>query len=254
MGEGDELRSGNDAPKERVTSDHEPVPSDGEDSEVDEVADFDTNLFLSTKDRIRLLLLLATKRRHNLTYSAAEDLMALTDVLSEQENPLLPTRHIMKSVIDKYSCALTVHHVCPQCDLYIGILSTSVSCSSCTTLIVPDDNKKKGFYFVYLSLHDQLKSLLENTYKNILKFRGREKINFTNYEDINDGKFYKAIVEQGQISFNFFVDGVQVGFFPFPYTFCMLCLMRSAAQRLLNFVTDCYYQQKFSLACSTDDK
>lgn len=55
--------------------------------------------------------LLATKRRHNLSYSGAEDIMELAGVLAGDDKPFLPTRHLMKLAIQMYSCALTEHHV-----------------------------------------------------------------------------------------------------------------------------------------------
>lgn len=185
--------------------------SDSDDSEDDllaEVSDF----HLSISDRIKLLLLLATKRRHNLSYSGAEDIMELAGVLAEEDKPFLPTRHLMKMAIQMYSCALTEHHVCPNCDKYIGVVtSATFQCPSCTEQFSTSDNKKKGFCFLYLSLHDQLKALLESCYDSILKTMDKQKIIETNFEDIYDGKLYKVIMRHdGYISFNFFVDGLQV--------------------------------------------
>ena len=91
-------------------------------------------LFLSVEEKIKLLLLLATKRRHNLSYSAAQDIMELSGVFTAEANekPFLPTKHIMKSVIDTYSFGLSEHHVCPVCVKYIGVVKeTTFYCSAC---------------------------------------------------------------------------------------------------------------------------
>ena len=66
--------------------------------------------------------------------------------------------------------------------------------------------------FLYLSLYDQFKALIENCVSDgdFIDPLNRKKINLHNYEDIFDGKLYKAIFESGCLTYNFFVDGVQI--------------------------------------------
>jgi len=191
-----------------------PDPRDSSDDDADHVYAEAADLHLTIKQKIDLLLLLATKRRHNLSYSAAEDIMNLAGVLSDDKSGFLPTRHIMKKAIELYSaCDLTEHHVCPHCGLYIGVItSTSFTCEDCQKNISTDKNRKEGNMFIYISLQKQLESIIRNCLKHIVDPRTRKKICQHNYEDIYDGKMYKGRVAHGELSFNFFVDGLQVTF------------------------------------------
>lgn len=63
----------------------DPVPSDGSDSESEDEAT-SSDVFLSTKNKIHLLLLLGTKRRYNLSYTATEAVMQLAGVLADEES------------------------------------------------------------------------------------------------------------------------------------------------------------------------
>lgn len=117
-----------------------PSHDNSEDDESDEegllLAQAPT-LHFSREKRINLLLLLATKKRHNLSYSASEDMMELAGLLSSDSTDFLPSRHVMKQAIEMYSSmTLTQHHVCPVCGTYVGIVTTS-SCKC------PKCNKKK---------------------------------------------------------------------------------------------------------------
>lgn len=168
---------------------------------------------MSLKEKVQLLLLLATKKRHNLTYKACETFMEFAGVLADEENPFHPSRHIMKRAIEKYSYSVTVHHLCPGCGLYYGtVASETFQCRECGKEITVKENKKKGNYFYYLSIHDQIKLLLETCLSegDFIKPLNREKIHQYNYEDIYDGSRYKANVGPEELSINFFVDGVQV--------------------------------------------
>lgn len=84
--------------------------SETDDEDLAEAAD----LNLSIDQRIKLLLLLATKRRHKLTYTCAEDIMELSGVLSKEDEPFLPDRHMIKKTIEKFSFSLVEHHICPN--------------------------------------------------------------------------------------------------------------------------------------------
>ncbi|KAK3931242.1 putative cytosol aminopeptidase, partial [Frankliniella fusca] len=95
-----------------------------------------------------------TKKRHNLTYSAAVNIMRLAGLFASDSSQFLPSKHRLKTIINFFSSAVTEHDMCPNCQ--------------------------------------------------------RDKTNQYNFEDIYDGKMYKASVHSDEISFNFFEDGVQV--------------------------------------------
>lgn len=162
-------------------------------------------------EKIKLLLLLATKKRHKLTYTAAEDILELAGVFSA-EDPFVASRHIMKSAIEKYSFQLKEHHMCPACGKYIGVVTVGTfHCNDCNVVTDTAENKKNGTVFLYLSIKDQLKALLESLPADVLiDPMTREKISSYNYEDIFDGALYKLLKSVDTITLNFFIDGVPV--------------------------------------------
>lgn len=201
---------------ENVATTQDDPPDDSHDSDdsddSDEVLDQAPDLHLSVPEKIKLLLLLATKKRHKLTYAAAEDVIDLAGVFSGG-SPFLPSKHIMKSAIEKYSFGLEEHHVCPngKCGKYIGIVTVKTfQCSGCHRKTDVEENKTNGSMFLYLPLKEQLKALLESLPEHVqLDPKGRTKIEKFNYEDIQDGAIYK-LISSNTITINFFIDGLQV--------------------------------------------
>ena len=196
-----------------------PVPYD----ESDEEEGCSTDIFLSVKDKIRLLLLLGTKRRYNLSNRASESIMELAGVLSDMD--FRPSKHLMKKVIQCHSASLSEHHICSNCGVYIGTVVETADCRACGKMIDAKKNKKAGFVFLYLSIEKQLRTLLESgRYTKIIDPVNRSKINQHNYEDIFDGAMYKKVVRDW-LSFNFFVDGLQVAstskFSAWPILLCV---------------------------------
>lgn len=196
-----------------------PVPDD----ESDEEEGLSADIFLSVKNKIRLLLLLGTKRRYNLSYRASESVMELAGVLSDMD--FRPTKHLMKKVIQCHSASLSEHHICSNCDAYIGPVIETAECRACGEVIDVEKNKKAGFVFLYLSIEEQLRTLLESgLYTKVIDPATHDKISQFNYEDIFDGAMYKKVVKQC-LSFNFFVDGLQVAstskFSAWPILLCI---------------------------------
>ncbi|KAK3916163.1 50S ribosomal protein L32-3, partial [Frankliniella fusca] len=187
-------------------------PEDPGDSSDDEcVLAIAPDFHLSVSEKIKVLLLLAAKFRHKLTYAAAECLMRLAGVWSKDFS-FAPSKHILKSAISFYSPSLSEHHICPSCSHYVGKFFESIECSNCFTEIDAKLNKRRGNVFLYISVAEQIKSLFIHSglFEKLIKPRLRQKIKQGNYEDIFDGKLYKDRVGPDCISFNFFVDGLQV--------------------------------------------
>jgi len=197
-------------------------------SDDEEVLAAASDLHLSVPQRITVLLLLATKFAHNLTYTAAECVMRLAGVLSK-EILFTPAKYILKTAISLYSSSLSEHHICPHCGVYVGVIVGMKECNNCHNEVDAKCNKKKGNVFLYLRVGEQIKSLLINGLANeLVDPQHRKKIKDGNYEDIQDGKLYKKLVELACISFNFFVDGLKVRFlliFVFFYSFIIRCLI-----------------------------
>lgn len=169
--------------------------------------------YLHIPQKISFLLMLATKLRYELSYTASESIMNLAGVLSQGKCSFTPPKYIMKATIAAYSSSLTEHHVCYNCGFYIGIMEdASCECRECGVQIHSKKNKQMGNFFLYLPLREQLKMLLESNdlVDELIDPHNRGKICPLNYEDIEDGRQYKKRVLADCISFNFFVDGLQV--------------------------------------------
>ncbi|XP_034254581.1 uncharacterized protein LOC117653190 [Thrips palmi] len=185
----------------------DPSDSEDEESEMAVAPEFT----LSAPDKIKVLLLLATKLKHKLTYAAAECIMRLAGVWSKDFS-FSASKHILKAAINMYSTSVRVHHVCPDCKMYVGeAIEDLLECRNCSTEINAKVNKKNGNVFLYISIADQIKFLLTNgLFDKLIKPEHRQKIKQGNYEDIFDGKIYKLRVGPNSVSLNFFVDGFQV--------------------------------------------
>ncbi|KAE8745262.1 hypothetical protein FOCC_FOCC008054 [Frankliniella occidentalis] len=185
--------------------------SSQDESEDDECATA-PDLPSSVRDRVKLLLLLATKKRHNLTYTAAESVMKLSGLLNKDRDGFSPSKFLMKEAIDAYSSDMTVHYVCPNCGDYIGRIEYNVNiCGNCQLQLDYNECKKGKSYFLYLSVKQQIKALLESGLSaHLISPQHRSKLCASNYEDVYDGKLYKRHVPKGALSFNIFVDGLQV--------------------------------------------
>ncbi|KAK3918509.1 NCK-interacting protein with SH3 domain [Frankliniella fusca] len=178
----------------------------------DHGSDFDSDdecqaagLHFTVKDKIKLLLLLATKKKHRLSYSAAECIMSFAGVLSD-EVTFFPTKHNMKAAIEQYSEALSVHRVCSNCESYIGPIETeTIACNNCDEVIRAQKKKEEGNIFLYLPIEGQLKALLNSgVSEKLVKPEDRKRATHGGYEDIYDGKQYLKVVPNGCLSFNFF--------------------------------------------------
>lgn len=211
--------------QESTTSDFLSQPEDPDDSSEDEsLATAPEFQLTSVSAKIKVLLLLAAKKRHKLTYAATECILRLAGVWSKDLS-FAPSKHVLKSAISLYSSSVVEHHICPHCNLYVGqVFDESAECRNCFTEINSKLNKKQGNVFLYYSISEQIKSLLTHSglYDELIKPQHRHKIQKGNYEDIMDGTYYKARVGPDCISFNFFVDGYQVSLF-FVCLFVVSC-------------------------------
>lgn len=193
------------------TVDPDPAPSDDSDEEMAAAP----QLHLTIEEKIKILLLLATKRRHKLSYTAAENIMQLSGVMSDDyDNAFLPSKHIMKRAIELYSFQLSEHHVCPACGFYIGVVpETSFHCMRCDKWFNTLKNRQEGNMFLVLPMEDQLRALFEKcvSREEFIDVQKREKINQYNYEDLFDGTHYIENFLPEFMTFNFFIDGLQIG-------------------------------------------
>ncbi|KAK3909656.1 Zinc finger protein 568 [Frankliniella fusca] len=157
------------------------------------------HLQLSNGDRIKLLLLLlATKKRHNvtyLTYGAAESLVKFSGLLNKNQDTFSATKHLMKDAITAYSSDLTLHYLCSKCGFYIGRQENTITSDNCHQAGDPNECKKVKSSFLNYSVKEQIKALLESGLEpHLMDPHDRSKMCQFNYEDVFDGKMYKRLV------------------------------------------------------------
>ncbi|CAG5093175.1 Protein of unknown function [Cotesia congregata] len=193
------------------------------------------NSSYSTDDLIAALTFLSVKLRHKLTYSATEDFVRGMSIL----NDLLvvkASKYHWKNIVNVFSDPVTIHHLCPECELYLGEQKKKIAddinreaevliedfhdpiedeydtihCDSCDKDIDRKLNISSGHSFLYFSLKYQLEQLFENSNVHCQLQQHREKMKKHAFEDIQDGKEYKKRIESDMISITFNTDGVPV--------------------------------------------
>lgn len=175
----------------------------------------------------RTLLIFAMKLRHKLTYSAAEDMMKLAGVLTGEVIPKA-TKYFWKQTIGCFSEGLSTHHVCgdSKCRSYIGLPHNSgdsddsenegesnqkyLICPTCQKKVTEKESLENGNFFIYHSLGQQIKHIIEVIGEKCDHKETRKKSNIHAFEDIYDGDLYKKLVAPGMLSVNFSVDGVPI--------------------------------------------
>ncbi|KAK3910050.1 WD repeat- and FYVE domain-containing protein 4 [Frankliniella fusca] len=212
----EELSDDNDDTPTVENADHFNSSDDSEDELEGNTLCKGYSLNLSVPDKIKMFLLLLTKKKYNLSYSAAESIMELAGIFLRTDTFFQPSKYLMKSVIDSYSFSLTVHHLCPGCGLHIGILSEELNekkCGKCSQTFKVYENLKLGYVFLYISIKDQLKILLENGLDpHLLDCANRQKMSKGAYMN----KIYmmerctKILLTRDLYLLIFFIDGLQV--------------------------------------------
>lgn len=167
------------------------------------------------------------KLRHRLTYTAAEDMVKLAGVLTGEDIPKA-TKYFWKTTIGFFSEGLSTHHVCgnSKCRSYIGLPHDSgdsddpeienesnvkyLTCPTCQKKVTEKESLNDGNFFVYHSLGQQIKHIIEVIGEKCDYKETRKKINPHAFEDIYDGDLYKTLVAPGMLSVNFSVDGVPI--------------------------------------------
>jgi len=163
----------------------------------------------------KTLLVMAIKWRHSLTYSAAEDILRLLNIMTNVNPNPFSFKYFWKKIIEMYSDYLTVHHICNnhRCAAYIGQIQSNdaiFSCPHCHTEINAKRNLEVGNTFLHLSLKKQLKDIFTLFGFQYLYSENRKKTNEYAIEDIYDGDCYIKGNVANIISLNFSVDGTPI--------------------------------------------
>ncbi|KAK3919975.1 Chaperone protein DnaJ [Frankliniella fusca] len=193
-------------------SDEELTVDDDESDDPDSEIDGQETCNIPKSKLVPVLLLLKTKLRHGLTYSATITLINLIQILCKNIDLSICTKYHLQNFVKLYSGSFSIHQLCPGCKSYLGVIVNDASCRKCHEEV--QSGKDLGSSFVYLSLKEQIKNLLENqiiTEDDLDYCNFRKKENEIALEDIFDGSLYSKVSDNGNYkTFNFFIDGLQV--------------------------------------------
>lgn len=154
---------------------------------------------------------------NGLTSSAITNLLKLLALILPVGNLLPDTTFLFDKYFSEFRKGTELHLYCPDCHKWLGTEDT-VWCDVCHINYAQQDLVKKGFFFVYIPLQEQLTELLQrpDIGSKIDHRFTRIKKNENNYEDIYDGQMYKQIVngklmnDPNALSISFNCDGVPV--------------------------------------------
>lgn len=146
--------------------------------------------------------------RHNLSDVALEDLLELIDC------------HIPETLnISKYKflkefpniANIKTFYYCPNCLILLNFETARYTCTSCRKNFLENSLKRNGHFFLYISLKDQLSSLLSGPLFHELQRDCQEQDILS---DITSGRVYKMlrekeIISNFDISLQWNADGVQ---------------------------------------------
>lgn len=195
-----------------IHSDEEVMVDDDDSDDPDSDIDGEETCCVPKCKLVPVLLLLKTKLRHGLTYSATTTFIDLINMLCKNIDLSICTKYHLQKFVKLYSGIFSIHQLCPGCKSYLGVLVDDASCRKCHQEV--QNGKAFGSSFVFLSLKEQIKNLLENqviTEDDLDYCKSREKENEDALEDIFDGSLYSKVSDKGRYkTFNFFIDGLQV--------------------------------------------
>ena len=154
---------------------------------------------------------------NGLTCSAVTDLLKLFALILPAGNLLPDTKFLFDKHFKQFRKGTNFHLYCPDCHKGLGT-ENSVHCDVCDIEYSHQDLLKRGCFFVYMPLKDQLSALLQRPdIGTRLDHRfTRVKMEEKNYEDIYDGEMYKQIADgklmkdPNALSVSFNCDGVPI--------------------------------------------
>lgn len=179
----------------------------GEEFFADNFCPLHTNTDCTVSDV--LLMIQAYSLRHNLSWTATEDLANLINIVVGAEK-VPPSKHLLKRKFKQSIKSKPVKHfVCRDCKLYLGTLdeikeSGILFCPNCQCKIQADTKYAKN-HFVTIPLREQLQMLLERNSDNLI-FNARQQSN--DICDVHDSISFRNIDNsENTITLTFSTDG-----------------------------------------------
>ncbi|XP_030231849.1 uncharacterized protein LOC115557858 isoform X3 [Gadus morhua] len=138
-----------------------------------------------------LLMLMSYVLRNNLTGKALTHLLELFNLMFPG---LIPPSHYLFNKEFGSSSQPEVHFYCEKCLAYFGISADCPShCTLCNTVFDANTSLKKGFYFLVIPLHAQIKQLLQEHDVNLTE----KSRSFDVLTDIQSGGEYQKLCDSG---------------------------------------------------------
>nr|XP_055062963.1 uncharacterized protein LOC129446026 [Misgurnus anguillicaudatus] len=163
-----------------------------------------------TKEQTQLLLL-ALKLKHSLTNDCLEDVMRIINVVGGHDS-VCRTKYSFYKAFDYTKDIMRICYVCEQCTNIMSAELDHVHCVQCN--ITHDKANRLTNFFIYLSLEDQIKKLLEmpGIIDSIVQ---KQSESSTSFSDITDGLLYQNAIRASDkplqtLTLTFSCDGVPV--------------------------------------------
>ncbi|XP_076833120.1 uncharacterized protein LOC143478075 isoform X2 [Brachyhypopomus gauderio] len=157
------------------------------------------------------LTILAFSLKHNVTGALMEDLLKLLKLHSQGSVSIPASKYMLEKPFTDFLDKPEYHHYCGVCANYLGSSlskENELKCEYCSSSKTVRQSVENGEFFIYVSLKDQLKDLLEN--QNV-QYYSSEHSSHT-IPDITDGEMYKNLKSNCDsfLSLSFNCDGVPV--------------------------------------------
>ncbi|XP_071855403.1 uncharacterized protein [Apostichopus japonicus] len=136
-----------------------------------------------------LLLVMAFVLKHQLTGTCLEDLLSLLNLMVP--GSIVLSKYLFQKQFLKCANNIQKHFFCNCCLVYLGENPDIDSCPDCSTSFNLKKSEKKGNYFLYVPIEDQLKTLLARD--GISEAIGKGSTSEGVYNDIYSGSMYKEM-------------------------------------------------------------
>ena len=152
--------------------------------------------------------------RHRLSNTAIADFLKLLNTIRPGCVP--PTKYFIEKqfMTDQ---EVELHYYCHDCKIFIGSCPQDQNrCKACEAVFCRETYSRQGYYFMTVSISDQLRTLFErhDLYESLVKERFTENRNVKNVKNMFSGDIYKAhkdfLSNSYNLSFTFNTDGVPV--------------------------------------------
>lgn len=195
--------------------------------ESDYSADSDDCYVGDNVDETVVLIILEFYLRHNLTWTALDDLLSLINRIQKMGKAVVPrSKYLFQKILPKTEAPI-YHYYCKKCTSYVGeekqlikelhaanklsakVKTKLVKCGNCQYEFNLK-SKTEAAFFVQLKLKPQLENIVRKFKDNFTT--GTKTNDNTSYDDVTCGKYYKSVKQKipDLLSLTFNTDGVKI--------------------------------------------